>query len=421
MTADRAEVLVVGAGVAGLAAARVLIDAGFATLVLEARDRIGGRIWSHRDPFLPVPVELGAEFVHGKPSETWDIVSKASLAACDVAGEPFCFRGGKLEPCAEAFEGVDSLFEQMRGAGDGDQSFADFLAGAAASAEVKERAAGYVEGFNAARRERISVRSLVEDERASEEIDGDRAFRILGGYDRIPAWLAGGGEHVRLSTPVTVLRWKRGEVEAHARGGAVFGARRAVVTVPLGVLQAGGIRFDPEPGRVLDAARSLEMGGAIRVTLRFRERPWPEDMGFLHARGGEWFPTFWTALPVRMPLITAWAAGPAAERHAGAAGEEIAGRAVAALARALGTDAARLEQSLAAWYLHDWQTDLWARGAYSYVPVNGMEARRALAAPVEDTLYFAGEATNLAGRGATVDGAIAAGRSAARALLAAGR
>ena len=180
--------------------------------------------------------------------------------------------------------------------------------------------------------------------------------------------------------------------------------------------------FDPEPPN-LAAARRLEMGQAARIELRFRERFWeslPELAGlsFLHSLDPA-VPTWWTELPMRVPVLVGWAAGPAAGQYAGQGREFAGNRAVQALARVTGVPEDEIGGLLEGWYWHDWQTDPYARGAYSYVPAGAMDARRALAAPAEGTLFFAGEATDLDGHSAMVHGAIASGRRAAAEIAAA--
>jgi monoamine oxidase len=435
MQGQTADVVVIGAGAAGLTAARILSAAGLQVTILEARDRIGGRIYTVPDAFVPAPVELGAEFVHGRPPQIWNIQKTGALLACDVKGDHWFSQEGSLIRANDRLAGLDAVFERMAGAPE--QSFQEFIEHCDCDAEVKAWATGYVEGFNAARKERISIRSLVEDARASEAIGGERAFRILNGYDRVAHWLRAGldpGARLHLSTVVDSIRWSRGKVEVQAHAEATrpaaaagpFAAQCAVITVPIGVLKApegaaGAIRFVPEPHGWRDSLARLEMGQAFRITLRFRERFWEEpekraDLSFLFSYD-PWMPTWWTALPLRAPIITGWAAGPLAENYMGRAGHFVAARALDTLARLLEKDRSGVEALLEAWYVHDWHSDPFARGAYSYVAVGGMEARRKMAAPVEDTLYLASEATCTEGHSGTVHGAMATGERAAREIL----
>jgi monoamine oxidase len=187
---------------------------------------------------------------------------------------------------------------------------------------------------------------------------------------------------------------------------------QVIVTVPLGVLQAGAIRFDPEPADSLSAAQSLAFGHAIRVTLRFDAAFWEDQIGFFYSRQ-PLFPTWWTLAPVNAPIITGWSAGPSADGLLGRPENEIIAQAVASLEHILG----RKIPEIRAAYFHDWSADPYSRGAYSYVPAGQIPARQRLAQPVCQTLYFAGEATNLSGHGSTVHGAIESGRRAAELVI----
>ena len=414
MGGGEADALVIGAGVAGLAAARELRAAGLDVLVLEARDRIGGRVHTVHDPLLAVPVELGAEFVQGRPREIWSLLS-ASLAAFAMTGESWCCGEGGPRRCGELFGTLGSVFERM---GPQEETFAQFLERSGIDETLKPWITSYVEGFNAAEKEKVSVLWLLEEQRAAGEIDGDRAFRILGGYDRLVDVLAGGAQ-LLLNTPVNSVEWRPGRVEARA-GDALFRAKAAIVTVPLGVLQAGAIRFSPEPEGIREAAAALEMGKAIKLNLRFRERFWEAgemfDLGFLHAPEAV-FPTWWTPAPVHAPLVTAWAAGTKALALAGLGEGELVDRALDALAAAVQIERGRLERLLDGWRLHDWQADPFSLGAYSYVPAGALGAPETLAAPLASTLWFSGEATVTGGHRGTVHGAISTGQRAARELL----
>ena len=441
MGEDGAEVLVIGAGAAGLAAARDLAAGGLRVRVLEARGRVGGRVHTLREPALPVPVELGAEFIHGEPRETWEIVERANLLACETPGRQWRLSGGELKDSGEFWSELGEVFGRLKREGGRDRTFAEFLAEARDGEQARETARLYVEGFHAARSERIGTRGLLKAEEASERVNGDRQFRVLDGYgrvvERLRAEFEQGSGEVCLATAVEELRWRRGSVELSARGAGgesvTHTASRVVVTLPLGLLQRqegeGAVRFVPELPDKRDAAKRLEVGHVARVTLRFRERFWEKlelpsgdgkrslsEMSFLHSPETA-VPTWWTALPVRAPLIVGWAGGSAAEGLAGGGDDFLVERASESLARVLGVGRAEVDEQLEAAYTHDWQADPFARGAYSYLPVGGVEAQEALARPVAGTLFFAGEATNTDGHVGTVHGALATGRRAALEVL----
>ncbi|HXJ96427.1 MAG TPA: NAD(P)/FAD-dependent oxidoreductase [Terriglobia bacterium] len=440
------EVLIIGAGAGGLAAAQSLCGAGARVRVLEARDRIGGRLYTIRDPSFPIPVELGAEFVHGRPREIFEITRAAGLSVAEFSGRHRAVRDGRPSGNGERFAQIDEIFERMADPALPDQSFAEFLSWIDADEQAKAAARGYVEGFNAARADRISTRSLAYESQAQDAIDGDRSFRITEGYDRVAHWLWDQCDSrfatLHLNTIVTGIRWQRGRVEVETQStGDLRGAPSApshfegdlaIVTVPLGVLAApegalGAIQFTPPVPELKSALKRLEMGEAVRVTIRFRAaianaHPILAEPGFIHS-GDEGFPTWWTSLLARGSkqatalALTAWAGGPKAERLAALPDAGLAERAIDSLARILGLPREAVASQVLSWHLHNWSLDPFARGAYSYAGVGGLEARRKLAVPVESTLYFAGEATDTEGHAATVHGALASGRRAARQIL----
>jgi monoamine oxidase len=289
-------------------------------------------------------------------------------------------------------------------------------------------AAGYVEGFNAARQERISIHALAQEREASQCIEGDRAFRLLRGYGSLVQHVWCGIDHTRArllpQTVVESIEWKRGSVTVSARGpggASRFEASRAVVTLPLGVLHSGNVRFRPEPTVLRDACEAIAVGDAKRLVLRFQRPVWHdregfENLGFLFSQE-HWMPTWWTSMPVAAPVITGWTGGPRAEERAAVPAEQWVPDAIATLSRLLGAAPSTLTSELEGWHAHNWHTDPFARGAYSYVEVGGMAAQQHFGDPVEDTLYFAGEATNAAGHSGTVHGAMATGERAARSIL----
>jgi len=166
----------------------------------------------------------------------------------------------------------------------------------------------------------------------------------------------------------------------------------------------------------------LETGEVIRVVLRFRERFWEKiqpspdrnlaDLSFLFSQD-EWFPTWWTTMPKKYPVITGWAPFRAGRRLSGQDPSFVTEKACQALARLLGVGVGIVEKSLLEARFHDWQSDPFSRGAYSYGKVGADGAQATLAAPLEQTLFFAGEATESSGNNGTVHGAIASGHRAA--------
>jgi monoamine oxidase len=426
------DIAIIGAGVAGLAAADELLQKGLTVAVFEARDRIGGRILTQRDARVPLPIELGAEFVHGEAPETERILGEAGRAVLQIEGDTWEAENGRLRRGERQWRHIDRLLKKVDTAGP-DLSFARFLArnpGGKPLAQARQDVRFFVQGFHAADLEQISAHSLA----GSDSGEARNSGRVLEGYDGVPTWLARDlGGALRLGCPVTEIAWEPGQVELSLGTGEGVRARAAIVTLPLGVLQAppdapGAIRFRPEVPRLRKTLDLLAMGSVIRLTFWFREAPWKADLsglpkddsldclGFLFT-GDETFRTWWTAYPVRAPLAVCWCGGPPAAALSSLPEDEIAGRALRALATHLGLSPRRLESRVLDFWTHDWQTDPWSRGAYSYPRVGGAKAAGALARPVEKTLFFAGEATAGEDKNGTVEGALASGRRAARQVM----
>jgi monoamine oxidase len=436
------DVLIIGAGAAGLSAAIELFRAGLRVEIIEARDRVGGRMFSRHDPTLNRPIELGAEFVHGLAPEIWLPVQQRNLKVTEVEGDLWCSINGKLQKCnffAQANKILSAMDNDFADSNQPDESFFDFLARRFPGKnheEAKHWATGYVSGFNAADPGLVSARWLVNSRRADERIEGDRAFHIAGGYqslvDVLLRQLKDLNVQIRLNTIVTNIKWNSGSVEIFANGPqpeTSFFASRALITVPLGVLQATGfVRFEPElPPEKQTALDKLAMGKVVRVSLCFSERFWqnlhgmPDSrtlakLSFLFSRD-RFFPTWWTQMPERVPIITGWSAAHAAESLAGVSERAIVEQAVASLGSILQLEKSKIESQLTAAYFHDWDSDPFSLGAYSYVKVGGEGCQRTLGSPVGNRLFFAGEATDTSGHNGTVHGAIASGQRAARDIL----
>jgi monoamine oxidase len=441
----RIDVAVVGAGVAGLEAARRLTRSRLRVVVLEARPRVGGRIDTRHLPGWPGPVEAGAEFVHGRPTR---LIAALEAAGARLGVHPPRHRlaqRGRIREANASWEKAQELLERLP---DQDVPFASALADPSFTRgvprEVRALLLGFVEGFNAADAKRVSARWLIKENAASQEEGGDHLFRVIDGYDRLVAHLARPLERkpgtLRLGTVVTHIDWSGRGVELAARGplgGALppLRARAALITVPLGVLQAapptpGALAFAPALPRDKQAAiRQLAMGSVLKINLRFRDRigggalrGMPADLSFLHLPGAA-VPTWWVPLPQPPRSIVGWVAGPAADRFAAStrgpgADDKRIRLALAGLARGLGVERGALLASVDDARVFDWRADPFARGAYSWVPVGGLEAPATLAAPLAGRLFFAGEATDVAGDPGTVHGALASAARAAAQITA---
>ncbi len=415
------EVLIIGAGAAGLTAARDLTAAGARVLVLEARDRLGGRIMTHHTP--DGPVELGAEFVHGAVEETLSVAREAALPLHEIDRGAPRVKGARRETI-DFFSAMDVVLAYASPDGP-DESFRHLVDRVDVGAEIEAGCLGLVEGYHAADPARISVRSLLKNTAADERPGANRQFRFVGGYDGLVAAIFQridpGLCDVRLNTVVTAVSWGRRRVVVRTSAGEELAAAQLIVTVPLGVLKAGAIAFSPRLADKEDAIGRLEMGDAERVSLCLASDAWvaPDRFppgGFLMT-GEPPFPVWWVSRPPPFPVVTGWSGGRNARALGPLGSAARVDAAVAALAAALGADADRLRQDLRGGFSHNWLADPFSRGAYSYAGVGGGEAGDELAVPIDGTLFFAGEATESDGQNGTVHGAIASGRRAAKQTL----
>jgi monoamine oxidase len=403
------DTIIVGAGVAGLAAAGALRDAGHRPLVLEARARLGGRVLTDR---THGPVELGAEFIHGHLAVSWEYVRAAGLRTIPWSRERRFACGGQiLPPDSPLRERVFALYERVATYNGSEISAAALLR---RHASPDDPALGIVlrwlANLEGADTELLSAsRYAWEHEQSS---NGEDNFHILAGYDRLIAQMAAGIE-TRCEAPVARVSWASGRVQIELTNGATLSARRALITVPLGVLKDGRPAFAPAlPVEKQAAIAAIPMGQVTKLLLWFDRQLWP-DFTVLSTDGC--VATWWPVESAATPTLMGYQGGLVALELAALGEARAIEVGLAELSTLFGTD---LRSHCRGGRLADWSRDTWSLGAYSYSAVGMGEARAALAAPLARTLFFAGEATVLDGHIATVHGAIESGRRAAAEILA---
>jgi monoamine oxidase len=411
--------LVVGAGMAGLAAARTLADAGVDATVLEARDRLGGRTWTDTQ-FAGIPVELGGEYIHGDQVVTWEYVRKLGLRTLHWNKQDDSMvrtEGGEWLTMSQA-RAADAGFDLTRSWDLPDVPAGPYedLAGYLRRVGFSREQLRYVErSFANAKSETmrfISARSVLRGFRRSSE-NGNGDFRILDGYGVIARHLAEGMD-VRLGQPVEAIEPGGSRVSFISAAGERLEADAAVLAVPLGVLQAGTIRF--RPGLSEEKARALaglRMGPVIKMLYRFDERVAEPGVGAVYSRLNP--PMWWSPSgghDLRGQVWSAFVSGSWATSLL-ALGEEGA---LAAGVETLSAELGRRVEPVAS-MLVNWPEDPYARGGYSFVLPGNDGAREQLAIP-EPPLFFCGEATAPEHQAATVHGAIESGRRAAKEVMA---
>ena len=412
---DSRSVLVIGAGMAGLSAARSLADAGWPVRVIEARDRVGGRVHTDRD--WGAPLEMGASWIHGTAGNPLVALARQAQAQL-VTTDYYSWARLVIDPDLAPLDYDPTLWrafvERARYQADGGSLAAAVdaaVGGAALSTSDRAQLAFYltteIEDEFAADADQLSAITFDE----GDYTGGDQVV-ITNGYDALPRLLAN-GLRIELNTPVTAIAQRDDSVVVRAKNRSLRGSA-AIVTVPLGVLKAGAIAFDPplpdHHGRAVDA---LGFGVLSKSFFRFDRRGWMADNAFyqyLAADGGPW--AQWFTMPAAAgPIVLALNAG-----HRGRAAEAAPPRDLMATALPV---ARRLfgDVSPVAVKTSNWSADPYARGAYSFhAPGSGLDDRRRLQDPVSDRLYLAGEAVGVDNPG-TVHGALASGRYAAEQLM----
>lgn len=433
MQTTEADVIVVGAGAAGLAAAARLARKLKRIVVLEARDRIGGRIWVERLRGWPGPVELGAEFVHTGNAAMAAWLRRGKLKQAPVVERHWLMEQGRRLAVPDAWKRIDAVMRQVGPRFRG--SFGEWLGRHADELTAADRvlASTFVEGFHGAPLDRMSARTLYRATFGEEE-----QTRLRAGYgelvDTLQRALPADRVKLELGAVISRVQWRRGAVIV-ADGKRRWRARAALVTVPAGVLHAregdrGAIRFSPKLPAKDQAWRALGVGHALRVVLRLRSDVWTRgflpvelrarrgrEFGFVHSDESA-FPVWWSKAP--QPVLIGWTGGLAAERMAGWTPDQIHREARRALARVFACAESRIDRAVLDGRTHDWAGDPFTRGAYSFSVAGEEEAPKRAAAPVQNTLFFAGEATADPLELGTVHGALASGERAAEEILADG-
>lgn len=413
---EQADVIVIGAGVAGLAAARALAEQGARVIVLEAGERVGGRVWSIRD-FAGIPVEAGAEFIHGSGAATWQAIRAAGLQTRYVPQirNSWFNLGGHTRwlPLHLAHPAVWRSFDVLRALRRTreDQTAAAFVASRRYRGRARELVELTLTAHLPGRADEIGTLGLVAD--GILHLEQGRNHRVLDGYDRLPRHLAGGLD-VRLGRRVTTIGWGQAGVQVRTADGATFAAAAGITSLPHGVLASGAVDFEPPlPSAKAEAIAEIRTGAVVKVLLRFDERFWPRRMAQLVCGSGPvtlyWAPAFGSGGP---PVLTAYATGARARVLSQVAAQRASELVLDDLARLF--PQARPHRLIRDVRHIDWLSDPRARGGYTFLPSGGAAARAALAADDTGTLLWAGGAAVWSPIADTVEAAYLSGLAAAR-------
>jgi len=420
------DIIIIGAGAAGLMAARELGRSGKKVIILESRNRIGGRIFPLEEKDFGYPAEGGAEWVHGSAPITKALIKEAGLTLIPEDGEIWSSRSGELAPHKSFIENNVLLKNKLESITT-DISIFDFLE--QNFDEEKDRdfinsILKMVEGYDAADPKKIST-FVLRDEWLSKtsmtEIVDDN--RIKEGYGALINFLKNecikNGVEIHLNTIVRGIDVGEQIIDIHTNQGRLH-TPKAIVTVPLPILKE--IEFNSELKEKIKIAENIGFGNAIKVLIKFKTRWWENINGkdlskMAFILSNEKFLTWWTQYPVINTTMTAWMAGPEAAEYKNSTSEDLLDIAITSLSNTLQVDKSDIRKEIQTYSCVNWPSDPFAKGSYSYTMVTTKDAYQILAEPVDNALFFAGEALYSGDVTSTVEGALASGLETAQKIL----
>ena len=410
---NQKSVIVVGAGIAGLVVASNLADK-YQVVLLEALPRIGGRIYTLKPQRFSMPIEAGAEFVHGDALQTIALIKRAGLKIHEIDGQFYKHQKDGLVAQEGIIKGWDTLLEKMRLI-KSDLTLIQFLDlhfPKEEYADLRKETFAFAEGFDLADLNKVSVKSLYE-EWSSNGPD----YRIEGGYLKLVEFLLEEcilkGCKVVNDALVEQIIWEQGLVNIVTADHQNYTANYAVLTMPLGTYHQNNNKpvFQPKIDTYLNKLNSIGFGSVIKVIIEFRKIFWQDNAGFIFS--DQAIPTWWTQLPQQVPILTGWKGGPEVLDYSHYTDEEILAESISSLSAIFKISNQELEDSIVAWKIFNWQKQEAVYGAYSYSFPETADALKMLQEPIEQTLYFTGEAFYSGNHPGTVEAAIvSANRSA---------
>jgi monoamine oxidase len=417
-------IIVIGAGAAGLAAARSLSKRGKQVIVLEARNRIGGRIFTSTDCGFSQAVENGAEFIHGDLPLTQRLAKEAGVRYREGDGKQWNVENGKKEK-GEFFDaGWDELIKTLKKL-DHDMSIGEFLDSSFGDKKyqsLRESVTRFVQGFDAADPYKASAFALRTE---WTETDATTGYHLVGGYSLLMEHMFNqcklADVEFHFSAVVKEIYWQKDKVTVITGGDERFDGEKVVITIPPAVLRTGVIRFFPEMPEQQQAIRKIETGGVIKFLVEFTEPVWEKghskefrefpDAYFIFSDA--YVPTWWTQDPSEFPLLTGWLSGPGT-LSLKLSDEELLNEGIQSLSYIFDCPRDVVRSKIRAAKVVNWVNDPFAKGAYAYKTIETTEVIGLLSRPVEDTVYFAGEAYYDGPEMGTVEAALATGEGVAK-------
>ncbi|SFQ48124.1 flavin monoamine oxidase family protein [Parafilimonas terrae] len=419
-------VVIVGGGAAGLMTAFELSKHKIAVTILESKQRLGGRIHTLYDDSFSQPVETGAEFIHGHAPVTLSLLNEAGISYHAINDTMGRIENGVFN-YENNFEGHWNLLMKEMVSLQQDMPLAVFIDtyfGEDKYAELRSFVKNFAGGFDLADISTASTKALYRE--WSEEMGTQ--YRVDGGYKRLIDFLEtkcrDNGCSIHFSCCAKKISWHKNEVNVLSMCSHLFKANKIVIAVPVSVLQADAgssdyIEFSPAIPQHIKAAKNIGFGAVIKVILEFHENFWKantKDAGMIFMQH-EVVPTWWTQSPVENNILTGWIGNEHAKSLQGETDEVILYKAIQSLANSFGIPTEKIHKNLKAYKIANWCKEPDIYGGYSFSTVESATAKNVLRQPVNDTIFFSGEALFEGSPGGTVEAALSSGRKTAEAVL----
>ncbi len=413
-------VLIIGGGAAGLMAAYKLSTQNKKVILLEASDRLGGRVHTYKDNKFSMPVELGAEFVHGKLPVTLNLLKQANIKYHAVKGKMIHMKNGRLIKQDNFDEHWDEVMKQMKSLKH-DMPLSEFMLkffNDDKYEKTRHSLKGYAEGFDLADISKASTTSLYNEWANEDHVQ----YRIDGGYIQLINFFESeskkNGCVIYNNCCVKKINWNKNEVNVITMCSRYFKADKIIITVPLNVLQAGKndinfIEFSPVINDYLNAAKNIEFGSVIKIIMEFDEAFWKHqhnNTSFIRTDGA--VPVWWTQLPNENPILTGWFGGLKATDKKGMPDEDLLSFSLESLGASFAMPVETLQKKLVAHKVVNWTNVEHIHGGYSYNSVNSIKAKKLLQQSIDNIIFFAGEAMYEGASEGTVEAALVSAENA---------
>jgi monoamine oxidase len=409
------DVIAIGAGIAGLKAAYDLQNKGLSVIVLEANDRIGGRIHTTTEFDSEFAIDLGAELVHTTTTPTWELINSQNLKTIRLVNDEDKDESIDLTDFRYFFKALES---KQIPSPKPTEDILSYLKRIEVDPElISEIEAGYV--VDTERAEKINALAVLNrfDQMVKNgEMLGEKDFKIFGGYNQIYKILAEKLQ-IELAKPVTMVNWENNEIEVQTTDASVYKSHKIVLTVPVAVLKKPNIQFVPElPEDKIQAIESFGVCDIVKIFLKFDEKILTPDVNILDVFEDE-IPVWWKATITadenyNGEILVGWVSADKARKLYTLSQDEIIDLAVKDLEKKLNKTNLKPIKSL----VQIWKDEEFSSGAYSYIPAQASpDIIEDLAKPINNKIFWAGEATDP--NNATVNGAYYSGKRAANEIL----